>query len=642
MSGTRKFGAFSGVFTPSILTILGVIMYLRLPAIVGQAGFAGTLVIIAVAHVISVTTGLSVASVATDRKVRGGGTYYMLSRSLGLPIGGTLGIALFVGMSFAVSLYIIGFAESFLGVVGVEVTTNAIRLVGVIVLLVVATVTLISTSLALRAQFFILAAIILSLVAIVLGIGRHEFAPGAATLAAEPLPTAAPFIVLFAIFFPAVTGFEAGVSMSGDLRDPKRSIPIGTIAAILVGLAVYVALAALLAFTVDPRALMAGPAVLADLAIWGPLVLAGVWGATISSALGSTLAAPRILQATSVDRITPALFARGYGRDDEPRLALLLTCGIALIGILIGELDVIARVVSMFFITAYGFLNVACAIESWASPDFRPSFRVPRAIPVLGALACLIVMIQLDLIAMIGAVLVLGGLYFYFTRRQLRLESGDAWSGFWASVARAALHRLDRSALHRRNWRPNVLAFNLPAAPREPLLSMARKLTGRRGMLTIMDVVPGREGHGAVTRGDAVDDAGDAYGVFSRAVESSDPYGCVADMARYHGFAGVEPNALLLPWPTDADEHFATLLGTLAGIDQNLLLLSPSGEPIRRPPRIDVWWWGEPDNATFPLSMLRPHHQRWLAGRAGPRADLHRRTRRHGSRSRAACRGTSR
>ena len=247
MAGARKFGTFSGVFTPSILTILGVIMYLRLPSIAGQAGLIGVLGVIALAHVISVTTGLSVASVATDRKVRGGGTYYMLSRSLGLPIGGTLGIALFVGLSFAVSLYIIGFAESFLGFWEIDATIIAIRVVGVVVLLFVTLVTLISTSLALRAQFFILAAIVLSLLAIVLGVGRHEFAPASTGDAAlDVLPAAASFIVLFGIFFPAVTGFEAGVSMSGDLRDPKRSIPVGSLSAILVGLAVYVGLAVFL------------------------------------------------------------------------------------------------------------------------------------------------------------------------------------------------------------------------------------------------------------------------------------------------------------------------------------------------------------------------------------------------------------
>ncbi|MBR9989855.1 MAG: amino acid permease [Gemmatimonadetes bacterium] len=607
MAGARKFGTFSGVFTPSILTILGVIMYLRLPSIVGQAGLLTAIGIVLIAHVISVTTGLSVASVATDKKVRGGGTYYMLSRSLGLPIGGTLGIALFVGLSFAVSLYIIGFAESFLGFWGVEATKNAIRLTGMIVLVLVTVVTVVSTSLALRAQFFILAAIALSLLSIVLGVGRHELGPATLSDAAlDPLPMAAPFIVLFGIFFPAVTGFEAGVSMSGDLRDPKRSIPVGTIAAIALGLIVYLLLSTFLAYTVDARQLATNPQVLVDIALAPPLVLAGVWGATISSALGSILAAPRILQAVSVDRITPAFFGRGYGRDNEPRRALMLTFLFAAAGILIGELDVIARVVSMFFITAYGFLNLACAIESWASPDFRPSFQVSRMVPIVGALACLIVMIQLDFLAMIGATLLLGGLYFYLTRRQLQLDTGDAWSGFWAGVARAALHRLDRSGGHRRNWRPNVLAFALPGTPRGPLLELARELAGRRGILTAIDVVAGHSERSALLRPAADGNGGgEAYGVFARTVECSDAYECVAAMSRYHGFAGVEPNALLVPWPESPNPAFTELLESLGALDQNVMLLAAADRPAGAQPRVDVWWWGEPANAVLQLSLLR-------------------------------------
>lgn len=168
MARAEKFGAFGGVFVPSILTILGVIMYLRLPWVVGQAGLWMTIGIIVVAHIISVTTGLSVSSIATDKKVKAGGNYYIISRSLGLPIGGTLGIALFVGLSFSVSLYIIGFIESLLPTLGIEATKDAIRLYGTVAVLAIAGIVLVSTSLAIKMQYFILAAILLSLASIFL------------------------------------------------------------------------------------------------------------------------------------------------------------------------------------------------------------------------------------------------------------------------------------------------------------------------------------------------------------------------------------------------------------------------------------------------------------------------------------------
>ncbi|MEZ5195517.1 MAG: amino acid permease [Bacteroidales bacterium] len=274
MAKSNKFGAFGGVFTPSILTILGVIMYMRFPMIIGQAGLFATLGIIFVAHIISITTGLSVSSIATDKKVKAGGTYYIISRSLGLPIGGTLGLALFVGLSFSVSLYLIGFAESFLGFWGYEININNIRIAGSLILLAVTIITFISTSLAVKTQYIIMTAIFLSLLSIFFG--RHDFTPVVPSFSGSG--SAVPLMVLFGIFFPAVTGFEAGVSMSGDLKDPKKSIPKGTIAAIAIGLVVYVLLALFLSFTVSSDMLANDPNVLLNISLIPELVVAGIWG----------------------------------------------------------------------------------------------------------------------------------------------------------------------------------------------------------------------------------------------------------------------------------------------------------------------------------------------------------------------------
>src|SRR5690606_29870113 len=260
-------------------------MYLRLPMIVGEAGLLGTLGIIIIAHLISATTGLSVSSIATDKRVAAGGTYYMISRSLGLPIGGTLGLALFVGLSLSVSLYLIGFAESFLAYWNLDPSINSVRLTGTVILIIVTTITFISTSLAIKSQYFIMAAIVLSLLSIFFG--HHEFTPKEIHL--KPLADAAPFMLLFGIFFPAVTGFEAGVSMSGDLKDAKKSLPVGAIAAVGVGFIVYIGLAFFYATTVDAEALRNDSQILFKISLVPVLVIIGSWGATLSSALGSIL-----------------------------------------------------------------------------------------------------------------------------------------------------------------------------------------------------------------------------------------------------------------------------------------------------------------------------------------------------------------
>ncbi len=595
-----KFGTFGGVFTPSILTILGVIMYLRLPWIVGHADLTMALGIVLAAHVVSVCTGLSISSIATDKSVGAGGPYYIISRSLGLPIGGTLGVPLFLGLSFSISLYVIGFSESFLAVLDVPITPNALRVCGTITIVLLTIITFVSTSLAIKTQYLILLLIGVSLLAVFTG-DPDRLQPEA--LVNEPgdgdLKT------LFGIFFPAVTGFTAGVNMSGDLRDPKRAIPAGTMAAIVAGLGVYLALAIFLSLRVPTEHLLRNPRVLEQMALFGPAVTAGIWGATLSSALGSILGAPRILQTISADGITPRWFAKGYGKTNEPRNALLLAFVIGELGILMAELDAIARIVSIVFMTLYGFLNVAAAIEGWVSPDFRPDFRIPKTVSVVGAVTTLLLMINMDLAAMAGATVLMAVLYVWLQRRQLALESGDAWEGIWSSLVRAGLHRLSTATRQTRNWRPNILMFRPDdGAPREALRRTAGSLITGNGMLTDLRLrAPGE-------RSTAIDDLdeGPVVGVFGRSVETADPFATMDALAQFHGFAGIEPNTALIDWDAYAadGERFGGLIDRLRERDLNVLLFSDATHepPPGSDPRVDVWW--RPDSSpALGISLAR-------------------------------------
>ena len=587
-------------------------MYLRLPTLIGQAGLWATLGIIIVAHLISVTTGMSISSIATDKRVRAGSTYYMISRSLGLPIGGTLGIALFVGLSFSVSLYLIGFSESFLGYFGWDTDINTLRLTGTVALLVVTILTLINSSLALRIQFAIMVAMILSLLSLVFG--SHSSAPAAPLLAVPPSGGVS-LMVLFGIFFPAVTGFGAGIAMSGDLRDPKKSIPTGTLWAVLVGLVVYIALASFLAYTVDAAPLATNREVLLDIAAVPELVVAGIWGATIFSALWSILSAPRILQATAADNIAPRWFAHGVGERHEPRNALLLTFVIAEAGILIGELDVIARIVSILFITTYGFLNLSAAFEAWTSADFRPEFKIPIWVSLLGALACFVVMIQLDFLALLGAIALFTLLYLVLKRKELALESGDTWSGIWASLLKSGLEHLSAEKLNHRNWRPNMIMFSGSEQERPHLVEMGQAIAGRLGLLSSFELTSSPDT--LLTNGEQARES--EWGTyFSHQYRTPDIFEGMDQIARIYGFSGVKPNTILMGWSKAEQnrERFARLIDSFRKADYNTVFLNYHPETGYGNYRtIDIWWRGSGRTLAFAISLIRhlTAHSLWKA-----------------------------
>ena len=475
-------------------------MYMRLGWVVGEAGIYGAIGIILVAHIISITTGLSISSVATDKRIKTGGIYYLLSRSLGFAMGGSIGITLFVGTALSIALYLIGFAESFLGIpeiadfLNIEANINGYRIVGSGVLVFLVIIAFISTSIAIKSQFIILGAIALSLISIFVGIFTiSDFSPTAPALATSSNEIS--LITIFAIFFPAVTGFTAGVAMSGDLKDSKKSIPKGTLYAIGTGLLIYLGLALAFGFFVDRDLLINDKNFLMKIAWWSPLVVAGIWGATLSSALGGILGGPRIIQAVAMDKIVPQFLGKGTGANNEPRNALIFTFAIAEMGILIGELNAIAEIVSMFYIAAYGFINLAFALESWASTDFRPSFKVSKWVGILGFIASFGVMFQLNPGAMFAAFVIMWAIYFVLKRKELKSETGDVGASVWTSIARTSLTKLQKKEMEERNWKPNIILFGGKDKDRKHLIELGTAFAGKFGFLSIfnLEYTPNKE-----------------------------------------------------------------------------------------------------------------------------------------------------
>ena len=483
-------GTFAGVFTPSVLTILGIILFLRLGFVVGSAGLGRALVIICLANLISILTSFSLATIATNLKVKGGGDYYLISRTLGVEFGGALGIVLFAAQSISIAFYAIGFGEAVGAIAGTESAwlPQAVAGGAVLGLFVLAWV---GADAATRFQFVVMAVMGLALVGFFVG-GLADF-DGAAFRENWKASGDQPFWIIFALFFPAVTGFTQGVSMSGDLANPAKSLPLGTFMAVGVSIFVYFAVAMVFAGTLPGPELVSDYGAMRRVSVAPWLVDAGVIAATLSSALASFLGAPRILQSLSRDRVFPLLniFAIGHGPGENPRRGVLLSLVIAMATVAIGNLNVIAPVVSMFFLISYGLLNFATYYESKAqSPSFRPTFRWHHPwVSLAGAIACGAVMLAIDpLTGAISGVILFAILQ--YIRRTVRVSR-------WADSSRSARLRQIRENLiglsanpeHPRDWRPVIVAFTEDPERRLAMLRFASWIEGGSGFVSVMHVL---------------------------------------------------------------------------------------------------------------------------------------------------------
>jgi amino acid transporter len=446
----KKFGTFAGVFTPTILTIIGVIMYLRLGWVVGTVGLGGALVIILLSHVATITTGLSLSSMTTNVRIGAGGFYSLISRSLGLEAGGAIGIPLYFSQTFSIALYIIGFTEVWVHIF----PSHDARLISTVILLLLLILTYVGAQVAMRVQYLIMVIVALSLVSFFLGKGEGNHQIVLWTRSAEFT-----FWGVFAIFFPAVTGIAAGAAMSGDLKDPRRSLPLGILSATGIGLIIYVSAAWWYARVVDPEHLRSNYTVIMDVALWRWAVLAGIMGATLSSALGSLVGAPRVLMALAHDHLVP--FNKTLGtrsQKGEPRNAVLLTGLLVESSLLFGSLDSIAALLTMFFLVTYGTINAAVFIEKATGiPSFRPSFNVTLAVPLVGALWCGSIMFLINPVYAAVAMVVIPFIYMVQVKRGLRTPWGDVRSALFNAIAEWAAKTSSRMPQHAKSWKPHLM-----------------------------------------------------------------------------------------------------------------------------------------------------------------------------------------
>jgi hypothetical protein len=480
--------------------------------------------------------------------------------------------------------------------------------VGIVTTLAVAAVALLSARAAIRAQYVIMGAIALSLLSLLFGSPLEGFDP--TTVA--PVESPENFWIVFAVFFPAVTGIMAGVNLSGDLARPEKSIPKGTLYAVGAGYLIYMVVPFILVGRADPATLIEDPLLMRRISFWGDAILLGVWGATLSSAVGSIMGAPRVLQALARDGVLPAplqWLGRGSGDDDSPRAGTLFTLGLALIAVWYGDLNLIAPVLTMFFLTTYGVLNVTAGVERFlGSPSFRPTFRVHWAFSLLGAIGCVWVMMLINATATGIAAVFVVAIFVWLERRGLEATWGDVRRGIWMALTRAGLLRL-RPESDARNWRPHLLVLSGAPTNRWHLIELASSLTQNRGLFTVATVVPRDQVSAGRRQGleGSIREYLAARGIQAlvRVVPGEDPFDGGERLVEAYGLGALVPNTVLLGSSDRAEvrPRYAQMITRFYGAQRNVIMVREGPEPSERRGRIDVWWGGLQGNGALMMIL---------------------------------------
>ena len=458
----KLYNSFEGVFKPTLLTILGAIMYLRVGWVVGNAGLLGGMLIILAAISITFATGLSLSSIASNTRLKAGGPYAMIAKALGLEVGGAIGIPLFLSQAFAVAMYIFGFREGWLRIF----PQHQAIIVDLSVFFLVLAIAFISAGLAFRIQYLVMALIIISLVSIFASTSFWESQQTLGWLGKFPgSPENAfrgtSYWGVFAVFFPAVTGIMSGVNMSGELQNSRKNIPRGTLSAIAVSSVVYLSLCWWMARVGSTEELLNNYTILIDKALWQPAVLAGLLAATFAAALSSIVGAPRILVALARDEVIP--LSRWIGKlaaNGEPRRGLILSSLVILPALMVRDLNAIAPLITMFFLITYATLNLVVLLESQLGlMNFRPTFKLPQIIPIYGFASCLFAMLVIDARFSIIAIAIVLFIYFQLVKKPNNPKiAGDVRSGIFEAIAQWAAKKVIEIDINNfRAWRPTLL-----------------------------------------------------------------------------------------------------------------------------------------------------------------------------------------
>ncbi|RUT78413.1 amino acid permease [Ancylomarina longa] len=631
----QKFGT-APVFFTAISTILGAILFLRFGYAVGSVGFWGVIGIILLGHLVTIPTALAISELATNKRVEGGGEYFIISRSFGLNIGATIGFALFLSQAISVAFYVIAFTEAFepffswvQNNMGLSLPRQVISVPAMLILSFL--ILKKGANLGVKALYFVVAILFISLVLFFLGSTEYS-ATSDFSLWTAQFKGSGKFFIVFAIIFPAFTGMTAGVGLSGDLKNPSKSIPLGTTAATLIGMIIYFFVVYKLAGFASSEDLLEHQLIMSKIALGGSIVIPlGLAASTISSAIGSVMVAPRTLQALSIDKSFPSKsvnnwLSRGRQKDGEPINASLITCIIAMVFVVLGDVNVVAEIISMFFMVTYGSLCLISFLNHFgASPSYRPSFNSKWALSLLGFLTSIWVMFKINTLYAFSAVIAMSLLYLFINHYHKKRNGLE-------SIFLNSLYQLNRNMQvflqkagkkKSREWRPSAICISRDSFKRDNAFKLLNWISYKYGFGTYLHRIEGYYSKSTYKQ---------SQEELSRLIESFDKIenhvyvdtiispsytSAIAQAIQLPGIAGMENNMVIFEFDKENPESLDSIIENYAlarSGNFDFCILGSSSLPINPKNNIHVWIRSsDTDNANLMilLSFIISGHPDW-------------------------------
>ena len=640
---TKKFGT-APVFFTAISTILGAILFLRFGFAVGTLGFWGVILIILLGHMVTIPTALAISELATNKRVLGGGEYFIISRSFGLNIGATIGLALYLSQAISVAFYVIAFTEAFefffnwewgngvwQQLTGLEsgIPRQIISLpvmIGLAILILKK-----GASLGVKALYFVVAILIISLTLFFLGSTEHATV-STFGLANAQLRNSKDFFMVFAIIFPAFTGMTAGVGLSGDLKNPSKSIPLGTTLATIAGMIIYVFIVYKLALSASIEDLTNNQLIMAKIALGGAVVVPlGLAASTISSALGSIMVAPRTLQALSNDKSLPIMRLNNWlakEKNGEPVNASLVTSIIALVFVALGNVDAVAEIISMFFMITYGSICLISFLNHFgSSPSYRPSFKSKWIISLAGLISSAWVMFKFNSLYSIVAVILLIFLYLYISYKNKERRGLQ-------SIFTNAIFQMNRNiqvylqktgnTLNKEEWRPSAICISQDTFERQEVFRLLNWISYKYGFGTYLHLIQGYYSSSTVEQSEK--EQGKIISFFEEpgnhvyidTIISPSYTSAIAQAIQMPGVAGMENNMIIFDYNKKTNENLDKVIDNFSLVNAGKFdvgILASNGI-IKKLNNSQIHVWiksGDTENANLMimLSFIIQGHPDW-------------------------------